>query len=62
MDYGDIIYDKLKSCITIRGTIQKTLRERLYQVLRLESLSDRCKFRKLTFFESFLKTSLAISH
>ena len=64
LDYGDIIFDKpnnesfksrmesiqYKACIAITGAIQETSREGLYSELGLESLSDRCCFRKLTFF------------
>ena len=62
LDYGEIIFDKpnnesfksriesiqYKACIAITGAIQGTSRERLYRELGLESLSDRCWFRKLT--------------
>ena len=62
LDYGDIIFDRpnnesfksriesiqYKACIAITGAIQGTSRERLYRELGLESLSDRCWFRKLT--------------
>ena len=64
LDYGDIIFDKpnnesfksiiesiqYKACVSITGAIQGTYRERLYWELGLESLSDRCWFRKLAFF------------
>ena len=64
LDYGDIIFDKpnnesfkrkiesiqYKARIAITGAIQGTSRERLYRELGLESLNDRCWFRKLTFF------------
>ena len=64
MDYRDIIFDKpsnesfkskiesiqYKACAAITGTIQGTSREHLYRELGLESLSDRCWFRKLPFF------------
>ena len=69
MDYGDIIFDKpnnksfksriesiqYKACVAITGAIQGTSRERLYRELGLESLSDRCWFRKLTFFYKIVK-------
>ena len=69
LDYGDIIFDKphnesfksriksiqYKACIAITGAIQRTSRERLSRQLGLESLSDRCWFRKLTFFYKFVK-------
>ena len=69
LDYGDIIFDKpnnesfksriesiqYKACIAITGAIQGTSRERLYRELGLESLSDRCWFRKLTFFYKIVK-------
>ena len=64
LDYGNIIFDKpnnesfksriesiqYKACVAIVGAIQRTSRERLYRELGLESLGDRCWFRKLTFF------------
>ena len=69
LDYGDIIFDKpnnesfkstiesiqYKACIAITGAIQGTSRERLYRELSLESISDRCWFRKLTFFYKIVK-------
>ena len=69
LDHGDIIFDKpnnesfkiriesirYKTCIAITGAIQGTSREGLYRELRLESLSDRCWFRKLTFFYKIVK-------
>ena len=69
LDYGDIIFDKrndesfksriesiqYKACIAITGAIQGTSRERLYRELGLEYLSDRCWFRKLTFFYKIVK-------
>ena len=69
MDYGDIIFDKpnnesfksriesiqYKACVAITGAIQGTSRECLYRELGLESLSDRCLFRKLTFFYKIVK-------
>ena len=69
LDYGDIIFDKpnnesfkskiksihYKACIAITGSIQGTSRERLYRELDLESLSDRCWFRKLTFLYKIVK-------
>ena len=64
LDYGDIIFDKpnnesfksriksiqYKARIAITGATQGTSREHIYRELVLESLSDRCWFRKLTFF------------
>ena len=47
-----------KACVAITRAIQGTSRERLYRELVLESLSDRCWFRKLTFFVKFLKACL----
>ena len=72
MDYDGIICDKPNNeffkdkiecilyiaCIAITGTIQGTSRERLYQELGLESLYDRCRFRKLTFFIRLYKVFL----
>ena len=69
LDYGDIIFDKpnnesfksriesiqYKACIATTGAIQGISRERLYRELGLESLSDRCWFRKLTFFYKIVK-------
>ena len=69
LDYGGIIFDKpnnesfksriesiqYKACIAITGAIPGTSRERLYRELGLESLSDRCWFRKLTFFYKIVK-------
>ena len=67
--YCDIIFDKpnnesfkswiesiqYKACIAITGAIQGTTRERIYGELGLESFSDRCWFRKLTFFYKIVK-------
>ena len=69
MDYGDIIFDKpnnesfksriksiqYKACVAITRAIQGTSRECLYRELGLEYLSDRCWFRKLTFFYEIVK-------
>ena len=69
LDYDDIIFDKLnnesfksriesiqcKACISITGAIRRTSRERPSRELGLESLSDRCWFRKLTFFNKIVK-------
>ena len=69
LDYGDTIFDKpnnesfkrkiesiqYKARIAITGAIQGTSRERLYRELGLESLNDRCWFRKLTFFYKTIK-------
>ena len=69
LDYGDIIFDKLnnesfksriesvqyKARVAITGAIQGTSRECLYKELVFESLSDRCWFRKLTFFYKIVK-------
>ena len=49
---GSIQY---KACVAITRAIQETSRERLYRELVLESLSDRCWFRKLTFFCKIFK-------
>ena len=69
LDYGDIIFDKpnnesfksrtesiqYKACIAITGAIQGTSREHLYRELGIESLSDRCWFRKLALFYKIVK-------
>ena len=47
-----------KACVAITGATQRTSRERLYRELSLESLIDRCWFRKLTFFIKLLKVCL----
>ena len=47
-----------KACVAITGATQKTSRECLYRELSLESLIDRCWFRKLTFFIKLLKVCL----
>ena len=73
LDYCDIIFDKpiktriesiqYKACIAITEAIQGTSMERLYRELGLESLSDRCCFRKLTFFYKIvLRFVFLISH
>ena len=63
LDYGDIIYDKLRkgsfiekiervqynACLVIPGAFKSTLRERLYQELGLESVKDRRWHRKRCF-------------
>ena len=70
LDYDDITFDKLnnesfkiwiesiqyKACTAITGTIQGTSRERLYRELGLGFLSDRCWFRKFTFFYKIVKS------
>ena len=64
LDYGDIIYDrpnidsfvkKLESvqynaALAITGAIRGTSRDRIYQELGLESLSDRRWYRRLCLF------------
>ena len=64
LDYGDIIYDrpnidsftkKLESvqynaALAITGVIRGTSRDRIYQELGLESLSDRRWYRRLCLF------------
>ena len=47
-----------KAYIAITGAIQGTSRESLYQELGLESLRDRCRFRKFTFFKKLCKIFL----
>ena len=65
LDCGDIVFAKpnnepfksriesiqYKACVAITGAIQGTSRERLYRELGLESLSNRCWFRKPTFIK-----------
>ena len=51
IDYGDIIYEKLKSvqykaALAITGAIQGSSREKLYQELGLESLKSRRWYRR----------------
>ena len=72
LNYNDIIFDKpynesfksriesipYKGCVAITGVIHETSRERLYREFGLESLSDRCWFRKLTFFIKLSKFCL----
>ena len=70
MACGDIIYDKpnnelikiecikYKACISIIGAIQGTSKESFYQELGLESIRDKCRFRKLTFFKRLCKVFL----
>lgn len=41
--------------IAITGAIQETSRERFYQEFGLESLRDRCRFRKPAFFTRLCK-------
>ena len=64
LDYGDVIYDqphndtfcrKIESvqynaALAITGAIRGSSRERLYQELGLESLSDRRRYRRLVCF------------
>ena len=64
LDYGDIIYDKpnndtfcqkiesvqYNASLAITGAIRGTAREKLYQELGLESLSDRRWSRRLCFY------------
>ena len=45
-----------KTCTAITGAIQETSKESLYRKLGLEFLSDRCWFRKLTFFYKIVKS------
>ena len=70
LDYGDIIYDQAynascnhnlellqyNACLTIRGVIRGTSREKLYEELGLESLQLRCWFRKLPCFYKLFKS------
>ena len=72
LDYGDVIYDqpnnnglsaKIESiqynaALAITGTIRGTSREKLYQVLGLESLEDRRWLRRLCYFHEVLSTKL----
>ena len=64
LDYGDIIYNQpqndtfcrmnesvqYNASLAITGAIKGTSRERLYQELSLESLSDRRWYRRLAYF------------
>ena len=64
LDYGDVIYDQpsndsfckivesvqYKAALAITGTIKGSSRERLYQELNLESLSDRRWYRRLVYY------------
>ena len=64
LDYGDVIYDQphndtlcrmiesvqYNAALAITGTIKGSSRERLYQELGLESLSDRRCYRRLVYF------------
>ena len=64
LDYGDVIYDKVfnqsfykklestqcNAALAITGAIQGTITEKLYQELRLESLQNRRKLRRLCLF------------
>ena len=64
LDYADIIYDqphnnafsnKIESvqynaALAITGAIRGSSRERLYEELALESLSERRRYRKLVYF------------
>ena len=70
LDYGDVIYDQpnndlfsdkieqlqYKTCLAIKGAIQGTSREYLYNELRLESLSSRRWCRKLCTIYKLLST------
>ena len=44
------------------GANQGISRERLYQELRLESSSERCRFRKDTFLQDCIRSFSVISH
>ena len=65
LDYCDVIYGKIfneswnkklesapynNAALAIRGAIRGTNTERLYQELRLESLQNRRKLRRLSLF------------
>ena len=64
LDYGDVIYDQphidtfcrriesvqYNAALAITGTIKGSSRDRLYQELGLESLSDRRWYRRLVYF------------
>ena len=64
LDYCDVIYDQphnedfcskiesvqYKAALSITGAIKGTSRDRLYQELGLESLSDRRLYRRLVYF------------
>ena len=72
LDYGDIIYDhpnnehfksKLESvqynaALAITGAIRGTSRDKLFNELGIESLSDRRWFRRLTFFYNIISNAL----
>ena len=54
---------KYKACIAITVAIQGTSRESFYQELGLESLRDRLRFQKLTFFKKLWEVFFsAVSH
>ena len=68
LDYGDIIYDKAfigyfqkklesiqyNAALAITGAIRRTSREKIYSEIGLESLQDRCWYRKLCVFYKIL--------
>ena len=70
LDYGDIIYDQAhnasfhqkrellqyNACIARTGAIRGTSREKPYEELGLESLQQRCWFRKLSCFYKLFKS------
>ena len=43
-----------RACLGITGAIQRTSRDKLYQKLRLESLSEKRWYRKLVFFQKII--------
>lgn len=71
LDYGDIIYDRphndafctmiesvqYNAALAITRAIKGTSRERLYQELGLESLSDRRWYRRLVYFYNIVNKS-----
>ena len=70
LDYGDMIYDQAfnmslrqkietiqyNAALAITGAIRGSSREKLYQELGLETLQQRCWYRKLCCFYKVLKS------
>ena len=70
LDYGDVIYDQnfnmsfqqkmetiqYNAALAITGAIRGSSREKLYQELGLETLQQRCWYRKLCCFYKILKS------
>ena len=73
LDYGDVIYDQpnnsrlsdkiesvqYKAALAITSAIRGTSKEKLYQELGLESLTDRRWLRRMSYLYKIISTTLS---